>query len=506
MLFRSEGRFILVESDSAQWIPIGKNRNAIPIAGNFHFDTLNVSGGTANVVEFINFLPHTITVRNREDSDGSFFFTVEDRVPKVWNIHLYAIEGATTDTVVASDSVMRVGYLPKGRYVAEVADSNGWTHLGIINQGNELRTKRSNDTVSVGNGIDGEIIFVQWKIQPDTVMYRTFTQTQFGTKSAKVKPSKKNRYPLPNYGNVRDTILEKGVPRGTSLLIGIQRIDSARKFGWVAFKGGKGGGKAFTKALPMTSTADTFKHKKEFKNPSVKKLNNRLVGELIAIKLNILSSDLDVTSSENLTQKFGDLFYENPLDTGTIYYGKTIRELAFFTDTVLTYGSRKSNVNYSKLADILSQINGAFASPDTLSFNDTVSLFNGGLKLKGYKMVSAIPFLRRDMGIPPKTFSSVIVDQVPDEYTLEQNYPNPFNPLTVIRYSLIVNSNVTLKVYNLLGQGVATLLNHEETDEGEHEIMFDASSLSSGMYFYRLTVERNGTSLFSETKKLILLK
>ena len=95
---------------------------------------------------------------------------------------------------------------------------------------------------------------------------------------------------------------------------------------------------------------------------------------------------------------------------------------------------------------------------------------------------------------------------VPLSYSLSQNYPNPFNPLTVIRYSLNVNSNVTLKVYNLLGQGVATLLNHEETDEGEHEIMFDASSLSSGMYFYRLTVERNGTSLFSETKKLILLK
>ncbi|MBI4548291.1 MAG: T9SS type A sorting domain-containing protein [Ignavibacteriae bacterium] len=89
---------------------------------------------------------------------------------------------------------------------------------------------------------------------------------------------------------------------------------------------------------------------------------------------------------------------------------------------------------------------------------------------------------------------------LPKEYTLEQNYPNPFNPLTVIRYQLPIGSNVTLKIYNVLGQEVRTLVN-EIQDVGFKSVELDASGIASGVYFYRL---RAGD--FVETRKLILVQ
>ncbi|MBI3195763.1 MAG: T9SS type A sorting domain-containing protein, partial [Ignavibacteriae bacterium] len=75
---------------------------------------------------------------------------------------------------------------------------------------------------------------------------------------------------------------------------------------------------------------------------------------------------------------------------------------------------------------------------------------------------------------------------VAEKFILSNNYPNPFNPSTVIRYSLPVHSIVTVKVFNVLGQEMATLLENEEMEEGEHEIVFDATGLASGIYFYHL--------------------
>jgi hypothetical protein len=89
---------------------------------------------------------------------------------------------------------------------------------------------------------------------------------------------------------------------------------------------------------------------------------------------------------------------------------------------------------------------------------------------------------------------------LPEEFSLTQNYPNPFNPSTTIRYELPHASRVSLKVYNMLGQQVATLVN-ETKDAGIHEVKFDNSNLTSGVYFYRLEAGD-----FVQTKKLAILK
>ncbi len=91
-------------------------------------------------------------------------------------------------------------------------------------------------------------------------------------------------------------------------------------------------------------------------------------------------------------------------------------------------------------------------------------------------------------------------DNLPSVFKLEQNYPNPFNPTTSIEYSVPSNEHVSLKVYDILGNEVAILVNGTK-EAGTYEVKFNASYLSSGVYFYKLS----GGNFF-ETKKLILIK
>jgi hypothetical protein len=91
-------------------------------------------------------------------------------------------------------------------------------------------------------------------------------------------------------------------------------------------------------------------------------------------------------------------------------------------------------------------------------------------------------------------------DYLPKNYALEQNYPNPFNPMTNIRFQIPTSGFVSLKIYDILGNEVATLIN-ETMQAGTYNVKFDATKLNSGVYFYTL---RSGD--FVSTKKLILLK
>ncbi len=89
---------------------------------------------------------------------------------------------------------------------------------------------------------------------------------------------------------------------------------------------------------------------------------------------------------------------------------------------------------------------------------------------------------------------------LPTKFSIDQNYPNPFNPSTIISYALPEASNVKLIVYNSLGQEVSTLINSTQ-DAGVHNINFNASNLTSGLYFYRIEAGN-----FTQVKKMILLK
>lgn len=86
------------------------------------------------------------------------------------------------------------------------------------------------------------------------------------------------------------------------------------------------------------------------------------------------------------------------------------------------------------------------------------------------------------------------------EYILEQNYPNPFNPTTVISYSIPKASHVSVKIFDVLGNTIATLVNQSQ-EIGSYQVNFDATALSNGVYFYKISANK-----FISIKKMLLLK
>jgi hypothetical protein len=118
-------------------------------------------------------------------------------------------------------------------------------------------------------------------------------------------------------------------------------------------------------------------------------------------------------------------------------------------------------------------------------------IFNGPDRM----LDKAIEIINGSVNDTTTGFSSI-----PLHYELIQNYPNPFNPITIIKYQLPASSKVTLKIYDILGNEVITLLN-EEKETGTYEVIFNASNYSSGVYFYRIQA-----GSFVETKKMVLMK
>jgi hypothetical protein len=117
-----------------------------------------------------------------------------------------------------------------------------------------------------------------------------------------------------------------------------------------------------------------------------------------------------------------------------------------------------------------------------------------GNTIWGVRSLGGISKYGQTVGITP------VGTVTPTEYALSQNYPNPFNPTTKINFAIPKSGMVSLKVYNILGKEVATLVNQNMT-AGTYNYEFNASNLSSGIYFYKLDV--NG---FSQVKKMSLVK
>lgn len=104
------------------------------------------------------------------------------------------------------------------------------------------------------------------------------------------------------------------------------------------------------------------------------------------------------------------------------------------------------------------------------------------------------------LGLVPTSSEANSDLEIPNAFELYQNYPNPFNPTTQIKYTVPSNSDVTIEVFNMLGQKVSTLVN-EKRPAGTYTLQFDASNLSSGMYLYRMK-----TGSFTKVQKMILIK
>jgi hypothetical protein len=152
---------------------------------------------------------------------------------------------------------------------------------------------------------------------------------------------------------------------------------------------------------------------------------------------------------------------------------------------------RKTNNAWETIAFISG--NGTTTESKSYSYTDDISSIN----------ISTILYRLKQIDFDGTYEYSFIVEVdglVPDEYLLEQNYPNPFNPSTSIKYQMPENGFVTIKVYDMLGNEVATLVN-EIQEAGNHSVEFDAATVSSGIYFYIMQAGN-----FTQTKKMTLLK
>jgi len=140
-------------------------------------------------------------------------------------------------------------------------------------------------------------------------------------------------------------------------------------------------------------------------------------------------------------------------------------------------------------------------SSDTITITALPSA--SGQYLDTLRIVSNAPVSPALVKVSVQSLSSIGREPLaksPRKFELEQNYPNPFNPSTVIRYRIAEPSMVVLKVYDVLGRELTTLV-HERQAAGQYSIVFNAQSLSSGTYFYRLTAGE-----FTSIKKMLLVK
>lgn len=123
--------------------------------------------------------------------------------------------------------------------------------------------------------------------------------------------------------------------------------------------------------------------------------------------------------------------------------------------------------------------------------------YGGGISDRASNQANAVSF---SVGIDSTVTSIEEENIIPEKFHMDQNYPNPFNPTTTIQYGIPEASNVVMKVYNTLGQEVMTLVN-ERKSAGTYKVQFDAATLASGMYIYRIVAGN-----FIQTKKLMLIK
>lgn len=148
---------------------------------------------------------------------------------------------------------------------------------------------------------------------------------------------------------------------------------------------------------------------------------------------------------------------------------------------VKTFRDQTSSMNYKyKLAKGIGYV-----------YTESWELIYQGHKLR-YARVNGIEY-GTPVGIAQST-------EIPTNYILYQNYPNPFNPITNINYEIPVASKVSLKIYNLLGAEIGTIVNKYQT-AGKYNYIFDGKLLSTGVYFYRIEAGK-----YSSTRKMLLLK
>ncbi len=455
--------------------------------------------------------------------------TTDHKISATFAINTYTLTATAQEKGSISPSgTMVVNYGSSQTYL--IASNYGYRIDSVVVDGASVGSVTSYDftAIEANHSIAAYFGFI------DTIKYRTFKEsvTDFTAKKFKLEYKKGKLIAPPKMMTALENVFAKQVPKAGRTFLGVSQTnkDSAKVYAWVHIKSAS----AFAKGFKTMHTGQSYPLD-TFRNPSAgvrkklskafmfeSKYNNSAIAQGILMKLNILASDTGITPNG-----FGTLVIDTTISlAGREMKGQTLLQTVNYYDSIMTYWKRfgiDSTVDYQQLGNfalyVLKPINDRFyAAIDTAKATrnyttDSLEIVKGtpatgnkknayAVTLKGVKtatdagLVKYIPLAKTNALL----FSDV-QDGMPSGISLEQNYPNPFNPQTAIGFSLLAVGNVTLKVYDVLGQEVATLLNNEILDEGEHEVQFDASRLSSGVYYYRLSI-----GAFTEVKKMVLMK
>ncbi len=190
-------------------------------------------------------------------------------------------------------------------------------------------------------------------------------------------------------------------------------------------------------------------------------------------------------------------------DENSIWIFQIAGDLTVSSDinVILAGGAQAKNIFWQVSGEVNIGTNAHF---EGIILSMTAINLNTGASLNGRALAQSAITLDQNTITQPTNTQATSIDgegnSLPEEFALFQNYPNPFNPSTVISYQIPVNTTVRLEVFNMLGQSVALLVN-EQKAAGSHTVSFDATSLSSGIYIYRLN-----SADYNQTKKMMLIK
>jgi SdrD B-like protein/type IX secretion system substrate protein len=493
-----------------------------PASGFYAIGTL--SGANQTGKDFGNFKNDTISgVKYRDRNANGTREAGEEGLPG-WQINMTGVGGGSTTTDSGGHySFLSVG--PGSHILTETAQL-GWT-LTQPAGGNYTFTPTSGVSQSTGHD------FGNFKSSDSTTRYRTFTSDEFedGAQHKATKPLKQpstKPYVAPNLqALMKDYFKQFGLT--SEVNVGVANVLNA-------------GGKVKAYVFPKSYT-DVFKslwdkgithstdvdsteiHRgldvdnkgkqllKRYKSLSPKKQKNDTFEELLVLSCNIALSDAGKTPAG-----LGSLIYDDGVN-GAAYNGLTVNQIMAAANTVMTNTDFVPLSVYVRLEEVASKINDAFSCGgvdcETIQpFNFDTASWNTSAKvlISGLYPVSAVPYMKANPNATPTTTPKVAPVPLPEVYALYQNYPNPFNPTTTIEFDLPSDANVTLKIYNILGQEIARLFENQVLDAGNQDVDFDATALPSGVYFYRLTAQSlddEGVAsgqTFTQVKKMMLIK
>jgi hypothetical protein len=513
-----DGTYVIVEADSTNWTHLGYVLNAVPVSGSTHAITVTLAAGQTTTVDFVN-APPVYAQMFRTFKPDSVGGSVDNK-GKQGKFVLRKNVAVDFSTTLTAPARANTGLLLKASMVStavikNAADSviGGWTAA----KGGTVTGIDTNAVITItGRGTSGKAIKIDY-VWSHAVKPTTTKGTALVTSIL--------RLPMPNRINVLNEVMA-GAGFGSNGLVVGQIQSDVKNYGWfqtlkytevVKTLDEKG---TFHSGLPRgfntyTSGKPVLKQNKTLV-PS--KFNNVLLANMIGLKLSITASAMQKTPLG-----FGELIFDDGTGSANVLNGKMVKEIAAYgdsimmpwlTDTLVKTKTLKvrhftDSATYANLNNAVSMILNAFeGSVDTVKFGDT-------LQMKGVRPLLGVTFLRGNSSAVPARIvaGSVVIPQEPTEYALNQNYPNPFNPTTTISFDLPKDALVTLKIYNILGQEVATLLNRELLSGGStQEMQFDARNLATGVYFYRMIAEGiddNGMTtadVFTQTKKMMLIK